>query len=201
MGAAVQIPVFMSVDEFMAWEPGDGRPWQLVDGVPQAMAPTNHTHGALQARLGYFLTAHFERTSSPCSVVANPGVIPRVQAGHNVRILDLGVTCTSYTEEEQTLPNPVILVEVLSPSNQPETWSNVWTYTTMPSVQEILVLRSVRIGAELLRRRPDGTWPERPEAVGADDRLVLESIGFSVALADVYRTTRLAKDGAMPRQS
>ena len=29
----------MTVAEFLAWDAGDGRLWQLVDGQPQAMAP------------------------------------------------------------------------------------------------------------------------------------------------------------------
>ena len=65
MSALSKIPVFMSVEEFMAWDPGDGRPWQLVDGVPQAMAPTNRTHGALQSELAYRLTADFRERGSP----------------------------------------------------------------------------------------------------------------------------------------
>ena len=191
MSAAVQIPVFMSVEEFMDWEAGDGRQWQLVDGVPQAMAPASITHGALQAQLSYLLTAHFLQRNGVCRVIANPGVIPRVQSRHNVRIPDLGVTCKPYADEERTLVEPVVLAEILSPSNQPETWANIWTYTTLPSVQELLILRTAVIGAEVLRRQADGTWPEKPEAF-ANGNLVLESLDFSVPLAEVYRTTRLA---------
>ena len=195
MVALAKVHTSMTVDEFMAWEPGDGHPWQLVDGVPEAMAPTNRTHGALQGQLGLLLGTHFERNGSPCSVVIAPGVVPRVQAGHNVRIPDLGVTCSRYVDEQPLLLDPVLLVEILSPSNQAETWSNVWTYTTIPSVQEILVLRSATVGAELLRRCSDGTWPERPEAITEGD-LVLESLGFRTSLAALYRTTRLALPGA-----
>ena len=191
MVALAKAPPLMSVDEFMVWEPGDGRAWQLVDGVPEAMAPTNRTHGALQGRLASLLDAHFERTGSPCSVVITPGVVPHVRAEHNVRIPDLSVTCSPYRDEQPLLLNLVLLVEVLSPSNQRETWSNVWTYTTIPSVREILVLRSAEVGAELLRRREDGTWPERPELI-TDGDLVLESLGFRAPLAAHYRTTRFA---------
>lgn len=81
--------------------------------------------------------------------------------------------------------------EILSPSNQAETWANVWTYTTIPSVQEILVLKTVSIGAELLRRNQDGSWPSKPLSVDTGD-LTLESISFSVPLTAAYRTTRLA---------
>ena len=85
---------------------------------------------------------------------------------------------------------PVLIAEILSPSNQAQTWSNVWAYTSIPSVQEILVLHSVSIGAEVLRRGPDGTWPADTSKVKAGD-LVLDSIGFRAPLADIYRTTRL----------
>jgi Uma2 family endonuclease len=86
----------------------------------------------------------------------------------------------------------VLLVEILSPSNQPKTWTNVWTYTSIPSVQEILVLHTSRIAAELLRRSDDGTWPERM-TVNSDGELVLDSIDFRVPLAELYARTRLAR--------
>ena len=194
MVAAVKIPVFMSVEDFMAWNPGDGQSWQLVDGVPEAMSPTNRTHGALQSELARLIGNHLADQSSPCSVVTTPGIAPRVQAGFNVRIPDLAVTCAPYDREEALLAAPVLVIEVLSPSNQAETWSNVWTYTTIPSVEEILVLRSTTISAELLRRARDGNWPETPEAITGGD-LVLESIGARFPLASIYRTTRLARPG------
>ena len=46
MTALAKIPVRMSVKEFLAWAPGDGRAWQLVDGVPRTMGPLNLGHGA-----------------------------------------------------------------------------------------------------------------------------------------------------------
>ena len=190
MVALARIPVFMSVDEFLCWEPGDGRRWQLVDGVPQAMAPANRTHGTLQAELAVAITNHLRSKRSPCTVVITPGVVPRVQASHNMRVPDLAVTCTGYEREETGIANPVLLVEILSPSNQPETWANVWAYTTIPSVREILVLRSASIGAEVLRREPGGEWPQEPERCVAGD-LVLDSIGLRTPLAELYRGTRL----------
>ena len=54
------------------------------------------------------------------------------------------------------------MVEILSPTNKTETWTNVWAYTTIPTVKEILILHSVRIRAELLRRDDQNQWPERP---------------------------------------
>lgn len=62
----------------------------------------------------------------------------------------------------------------------------------MPSVREILVLETETITASLLRRDADGSWPAQPERL-ADGLLTLVSIGFSVPLAAVYRTTRLGR--------
>ena len=57
--------------------------------------------------------------------------------------------------------------------------------------QPRLVLRSTAIAAEMLRRRPDGTWPEQPEIVDADGELRLESVGFAEQPRSAYRTSGL----------
>ena len=90
------------------------------------------------------------------------------------------------------LQEPVLLIEILSPSNESETRSNIWAYTTLPSVREILAVRSTRIEAELLVRGADGTWPAEPEIIGSAGLVTLPSIGFATGLTAFYRTTALA---------
>lgn len=50
-------------------------------------------------------------------------------------------------------------------------------------------MHSTRIGAELLRRNADGSWPEQPATIDADDLLDLQSVGISLPLRDAYRTS------------
>ena len=194
MSAALKPPPSrMTVDEFLAWDSGDhsGRRWQLVDGEPVAMAPARQNHGAIQSEMAYLLISHLRERGSMCRVITEPGVIPRVGASDNWRIPDLGVTCEP-PKDTVAVEEPVLLIEILSPNNYAETRANVWAYTTLPSVQEILILNSVRIEAELLRRREDKTWPEQPDVVGAGAMLALASIGFASPLTAFYRTTSLA---------
>ncbi len=192
MEAALKIPsTDMSVTEFHFWAEATPGRWQLVDGEPRAMAAANRTHGALQSEVAMLLGLHLRDRRSNCSVVTAAGIIPRVNAATNVRIPDLAVTCSGYEDEEATLLDPVLVIEILSPSNKAETWSNVWTYTTIPSVREILILRTAAVGADLLRRDGDGTWPDKPLSI-EEGELVLESIGFRGALSAFYRTTRFA---------
>jgi Uma2 family endonuclease len=181
--------------EFLTWNAPAGARWQLVDSEPQAMAPASRTHAALQTELGRLIGNHLAAQGNACTVMANPGVVPRVRANTNFRIPDLAVTCSAYQQEEYAIADPVLLVEILSPSNRSETWTNVWAYTTLPSVQEILVLHSTAIAADLLRRGADGTWPEQPLSLEDGQDLDLASIGFRVPLAVLYRTTRLAHPG------
>ena len=192
MVGLAKLPEHMSVHDFLSWVPSDGRMWQLVDGEPQAMAPPNRTHGTLQGELGSIIRNHLQDKDSPCTLVVTPGVVPYVQAAHNMRVPDLAVTCSDYDIEETGLTDPVLIVETVSTSNQTETWANVWAYTTIPSVREILVLRTVTVGADLLRRGPDGSWPREPDIITEGD-LVLESIGLRTPLADLYRSTRLRR--------
>lgn len=188
---ATKIPARMSVAEFVVWDASNGQRWQLADGVPEAMAPSPRTHGAIQSELGRLIGNHLFDRGSPCTVIAEPGIIPRVRANLNFRIPDLAVSCFPYVEEEIALTDPVLIIEILSPNNEAETWSNVWTHTTIPSVQEIVVVSSVFVRADVLRRLADGSWPEKPEVV-EDGDLALDSIGFRTSLRAIYRTTRLA---------
>lgn len=194
MSAALKHPpARMKIEEFLAWDSGDysGRRWQLVDGEPVAMAPARQNHGAIQSELARLLGNHLIKCVSPCRVITEPGIIPRVRASENWRIPDIGVTCAPPGDEIK-VRGAVLLVEIFSPNNYAETRANVWAYTTVPSVQEILVINSVRIEAELLHKGSDGIWPAQPEMIPADGTVDLASIGFTVPLAALYRTTSLA---------
>lgn len=193
MSAALKpIPGRMTLDEFLAWDAGDlsGVRWQLVDGEPVAMAPASENHALLQGEIARLIGNHLHTHRPSCRMLIAPGVVPRAQGTRNFRIPDIGVTCSAPTGGPVT-EEPVLLVEVLSPSNEAETWTNVWAYSTIPSVVEILIVRATRMEAELLRRLPDGHWPVGPVVLRAGDTLTLDSIGMSAGLAALYATTPL----------
>jgi len=182
----------MSVDEFLVWDADDltGRRWQLIDGEPVLMAPTREVHGAFQNELGRLLGNHLLATASPCRVISAPGIVPRIGSDENFRIPDLGVTCTPPSQGVM-MPGPVLLVEVLSPGNVGKSRANIWTYTTITSVREILAVHSTRMEVELLRRGDGGNWPASPSIVYPPAWLVLASLDLSMPVASLYRTAGL----------
>jgi Uma2 family endonuclease len=142
--------------------------------------------------LGRLIGTELVAAGGRCRVVSEPGIATRVRANTNLRVPDLGVTCTPDAPGQQMLPDPILLIEILSPGNASDTWDNVWSYATIPSVREIVVVHSTRVAAELVRRGPDGHWPEEPEAIGPDGALRLESIDFTCPLRHIYAQTHLA---------
>lgn len=190
MSSALSIPPVMTVPEFLAWNAPAGSSWQLVEGVPTAMAPTSRTHGVIQGELSALLRNHLLAANSPCQLVTAPGIVPRMRAHNNFRIPDLAVTCTPYQEEEYDVANPVLVIEILSPSNQAETWLNVWAYASIPSVREIVIVSSTEMAVEVLRRDAHGDWPPRAERI-TDGEVRFTSIGFTAPIEAIYRGTRL----------
>jgi Uma2 family endonuclease len=78
------------------------------------------------------------------------------------------------------------VVEILSPANGGKTRVNAWAYATIPSVQEVLILSSTAVRAEILRQAE-----ETPDIVVGTEALRLTSIGYAGPLADFYATTDL----------
>ncbi len=191
--AAQKLPPLMTVAEFLAW-PGDGtgRIYELVEGELRAQDSASDAHGTIQGRVVFLLTGHLDKTRPHCRVVAAPGIQPHLRANWNYRIPEIAVTCTPNRPDVHKTPDPILVIEVLSPSNASDTWSNVALFSTLPSVTEILVIESERIGAHLLRRQADGSWPPDADAVEAGGMLRLESIELVVPLAEAYRGTHFA---------
>jgi Uma2 family endonuclease len=193
MSATLTMPPHMTVAEFLKWEPDDrsGALWQLRDGEPEMMAPASDRHGSIQSELTYLVTAHLRAILRPCRIVTAPGVVPSRRSEDNCLVPDLGITCAPPSGEH-LMHEPLVLIEILSPTNVSKTRANVSDYTTISTVAEIVVLRSTAIAAEILRRAPDGAWPDQPDIIAADGELRLDSVGFAMPLRDVYRTSGLA---------
>jgi Uma2 family endonuclease len=182
-----QLPAAMTATEFLDWNPQDSDRWELTDGTPQAMAPTSPRHGAMQSEAGRLIGNHLAEARLACRVNTEPGVRPRVRASFNVRVPDLAVTCAEWNPHDRLLNEPLVVVEILSPSNKADTWANVWSYVTIPSVRELLVLHTADVRADLLRREADSTWPDNPVSLAQADAVTLQSIGSTAPLAAFYR--------------
>lgn len=183
----------MTVEEFLAWD-GAGHigKLELVEGRVRAMSPASGTHALVQANLAGLLWSIFRARNSPCRVGTEAPIVPRIHANDNVRAPDLAVTCAPISADKR-FPDPILIVEVLSPSNQRETWESIRALASLPSLMEILVVDGERRWAEIFRREADGGWPVDGQVLLEGDGIItLESIGAQLALAEIYQGTHLA---------
>ena len=193
MGNAARLDPPMTVEEFQDWmpEPGlEGWRWQLIDGTPVGMAPTSNAHGAIQSRTSTIIDMHLQKLGR-CIVITTPGVIPKKRSKINQLVPDLGVSCAAQPMTDNTIRDPILLVEILSPSNEGITRGNVYAYQTIASVQEILMLDSRKAAGALHRRDGQGEWPDDPDELDAQSTVELRCIGFKVALAAFYGSSGL----------
>jgi Uma2 family endonuclease len=106
----------MTLDEFLRWDDGSDRRYELIDGVPLAVAPPARAHGILCARLAAAIETVL-RTRRPCAAQTEAG-IARSDRGENFYVADLAVTCGPYRRGDQWVEDPILLVEILSPSTE-----------------------------------------------------------------------------------
>jgi Uma2 family endonuclease len=104
----------MTLDEFLLWDDGTDRRYELWRGVVTAMAPPMPRHGMLAAALsGEIRLAQRARPS--CSVFRAAGIaLPDLN--DTFYVADLAVICEPLRPEDRLIRNPVLIVEVLSSS-------------------------------------------------------------------------------------
>ena len=109
----------MTVDEFLVWaegQPGTGR-WELYNGVPYAMAPQQTGHGEVKFRVQAALLQGIQRAGPPCHMLPD-GATVRVSR-HVAHEPDALVYCgPKLPRNAIEVPNPIIVVEVASPSTR-----------------------------------------------------------------------------------
>lgn len=181
----------MTTAEFLAWDGGGhvGK-LELVDGVVRAIAPASATHGIIQGNLITAINIHLRSSGSRCRAATEAPVIPPFGKRANARAPDVTVTCVPASASP-TFDDPLLIVEVLSPGNESETWESIRALAALTSLKEILVVQSTLLEASVYKRGPTGGWPMEPSTALAGGMIRLDSLDFELPLAEIYAGTHL----------
>ena len=170
----------MTVAEFLAWDDGTDTRYELIDGRPVAMAPVAASHSIIVSNLG---AALHERPKTSCYVGAIAGVVPP-ECDDTFYVADLVVSCTPLEADMSTIPQPTIVIEVLSPTTaEHDRGGKLFDYRRIESVQEIVLVASEQRHVEVWRRR--GAKWEVEDLIG-DAALELEAVGVAIPFAEIY---------------
>ena len=191
-GAAIRQPQTMTVEQFLAWDGGGhvGK-LELIDGVVRAMAPASATHSVIQGNVVTAINNHLRKSNNSCRAGTEAPIVPPMGKRINARAPDVAVTCVPPSNSG-TFDEPVLIVEIMSPSDETETWETIRALAGLTSLVEIVIVQSTAVGAQVYRRAADGAWPSEPAVTEAGGTIRLESIGLDLPLEEVYRGTHLA---------
>jgi Uma2 family endonuclease len=192
--AATRTEHRMTVGEFLDWseEQGDDARFELVAGVPlRLMAPTNIRHAQIQYNIGQGLRDSIAEAALPCRVYDAGLGVAVGHEGDECRIPDVVVTCASTIDETARLvPEPVIVVEVASPSTRlADVNDKVEFYAGVASVQHYLVVEQDRRRVVYHGRGPSGGLEPR---ILREGEIALDPPGVRLGLDALYRNTELA---------
>ena len=173
----------MTLAEFLRWEDGTDTRYELLAGFPVAMAPPAPAHGFLAARLCARIEGAL-RSRRPCMLQVEAG-IARPDRDDTCYVADLAVTCTPPQRGDQLISYPLLIVEILSPGTALyDRQTKVSDYRRIASVEEILLIDSTSVFAEVLQREADRWITEIVR--GPQATLSLASIGLTAAMSDLY---------------
>ena len=166
----------------------------LADGTIVAMAGATKEHITVNVNLTIELGSQLKGSS--CRVY-DSDMRTRIPNTSAYRYPDLSVACDPEFENDvlDVLTNPVVLVEIASPSTEAIDRSRKWNqYRTLPSLQDYVLISPTNVLVEQRHRADDGEhwWIRVLESL--EDELVLDSIGCRVLLSDIYSGIELESD-------
>jgi Uma2 family endonuclease len=179
----------MTLEEFLRWDDGTDTHYELIDGFPVAMAPPAEAHRILAVRLVSRIDAALAGRR-PCNAQIEPGVV-RPDRPDSYYVPDIAVTCEPNEPGRQAMVDPILIVEILSPSTErTDRRLKLPIYQAMESVREIMLIDADSHHAELYRREND-RWGVQLVR-GTEASLVLTTVDLRISMSELYEGIALA---------
>jgi Uma2 family endonuclease len=171
---------------------------EYFNGRMYAMAGGSHRQAII---IGNLVSAlHHELSKRRC-LVTSSDLRVRVDPGGLYTYSDVVVVCgePKYADNQRdTLLNPVLIVEVLSPSTEAyDRGFKSAQYRALASLQEYALVSQTEPRIEIFRRRSEGDW-FFSESAGLEAVCRMESIGCTLALAAVYENVTFGDEDHVP---
>jgi Uma2 family endonuclease len=184
MGAMGALPqTHISVDEYLAWAEGQPGRYELYQGSVYAMSPEGAGHAKVKFAVQTALAAGIRARGLRCHMLPD-GMTVRVEATTAYEPDALVYCGQEVASSVLEIPNPMIVVEVLSPSTRRiDTSAKLAGYFRLPSVAHYLV---VDPGKPLILHHARGADDAIVTHVVRDGVIALDPPGLELAVSDVY---------------
>ncbi len=182
---------FYTQEEYLAFERASLEKHEYYQGEIFDMAGAGFAHNKIQKNfiieVGSFLKG------KACDVF---GSDLRIHIPSNTLFTypDAVIVCgnlESIDNEKDIAVNPVVIVEILSPSTQSyDRGDKFMLYRTIKTLKEYILIDSLSVKVEQYIQQQDGTWLMK-EYIFLTDIFLVQSIQYSLPLAELYAGVKL----------
>lgn len=179
----------MVVPEFLDWwdkKGGEAR-FELVDGIVHAMGRDRVGHNRAKLRAVNALQRAIEVAGLDCAAFTD-GVGVSANS-RTFRLPDATVNCGKVEDDSSILPNPVIVVEVVSPSSEARDVNDkLIDYFAIASVRHYLIIFT---GRKLIVHHSRNSTDDKIEtAIVASGDINLSPPGITVSVTEILGETQ-----------
>lgn len=170
-----------TLEEFRVWHERQPDVWEFIDGALRLMAPGSKAHTLLKSNVGRLLGNALDQTG--CRALVDGAI---VEVHGSSLIPDIVVTCAKLDFSTPRVDEPVIIVEILSPSNEKDdTGRKLALYLEIPSLRHYVVIHQDRRQIVHHERRDDlgGAFLTN---IAPPDPLRIDPPGIDLAFDAVY---------------
>lgn len=169
----------MVPEQYLLYESEQQIRHELVDGYLYAMTGASDRHEEIALNLAATLQVHLRGTN--CRTYKGD---LKIRVADDFYYPDIFVRCNEQRNDPYFKTDPVLIVEVLSPSTQRyDKGDKRMAYFKLESLQEYILIAQDKMQVEIYRR--DNQHAARI-LDQADSVLKLESVGLTLTLADLY---------------
>ena len=167
--------------EFLAWENRQRLRYELVGGVVRAMTGGTVGHNLLAGRVLVALQTQLRR-----GCAAHQSDLKVVSPAGMVTYPDVLVRCGPLDEDATEAEDPVLIIEILSPSTRREDLIRKrYGYQAIPSLRWLLYVEPKRVQVEVVTREADDSWRSVFVADPAAT-IRLAELGINLPVAELY---------------
>ncbi|MCB2055403.1 MAG: Uma2 family endonuclease [Geminicoccaceae bacterium] len=189
--AELAVPLIHDADRFIVWETGQKERYEFVGGVVRLMAGGSANHDLISINVAAELRDRLQ--GSGCRVHGS-NLKVRSPAGA-VMYPDCFVRCGAHDPRVQVVDDPVIVVEVLSPStDEYDLTRKRWAYQAIATLHTILFVDTEKARIEQATREPDGSWRSVVHE-GLDTAMTIADLPRPLGLDEVYAEAQLDEAG------
>lgn len=177
---------FLSPAEYLMAERSSDEKHEFYDGLVLAMSGASLKHNKISMNLSIKIGSYLE--GKDCNILAADMRVSNPNQDAYMYPDALIVCGEPQLEDDKfdTLLNPSVIFEILSPSTRSiDKGRKFFFYNQIPSLQEYIMIDSLKQFIQLARKQPDGSWMFE-QVIDPAAALFIRSIQFQLPLSEIY---------------